>query len=107
MKSSGFGLRAELSFGMGWNEGDGCCGGKGGGGGGRERWLEGLGGQNREEGQGVCGMLGAQLPSTESRNTLNSQLSVYPAGQSKLNMPACYLFTVSVRGWPRGVGGDF
>lgn len=47
------------------------------------RWLEGLGGQNREEGQGVYGALGVQLLSKESRNSLNSQLNVYPAGQSQ------------------------
>lgn len=82
MKRSAFGLRAELSFGIG-------CGGAGGGGCG-ERRLEGLGGQNREEGQGLHGTLGVQLLSKESRNSLNSQPSVYPVGQSTPNMPVCY-----------------
>lgn len=48
-----------------------------------ERWLEGLSGQNREEGQGVW------CPRSACA-TLNRQLSVYPAGQSNRNMPAWY-----------------
>lgn len=34
----------------------------------------------------------------ECRNSLNNQVSVYPAGQSEPKMPARYLFTVSERG---------
>lgn len=48
MESSGFSLGAELSFGMGWNEGVRVNRGEE-----KCRWPEGLGGQNRVKGQGV------------------------------------------------------
>lgn len=59
MKRSGFGLRAELSLGM-------VRRGEGGGG---VRWLEGLGGQKRGEGQGVCGAVGERLLCAQSPET--------------------------------------
>ena len=94
-RACGFGLGAELSFGTGWNEGEICRGCRGGGGGrGRVyRWLEGLRGQKKRR--------RSRLSTTAWVQKRIQQQCVYPARRSEPNLPTCYFFTLSMRGWTR------